>query len=81
MKIEDLIKTKKTNKINLSKILLLLVLFLISLILIKSNKNFKDNFYKYVFENNLAASAAALDVITSLISSLSALLLSKFAKS
>ena len=53
MKIKDLIKTKKTNKINLSKILLLLVLFLISLILIKSNKNFKDNFYKYVFENNI----------------------------
>jgi len=55
MRIEDLIgkQEKKKKQFNLTKLLLIVILFLVCLISIKSNNKFKDKFYKYVFENNI----------------------------
>ena len=54
MRIEDLIgEKKKKHKFNINKLLFLIVVFLICLISIKSNDDFKDKFYKYVFSDNI----------------------------
>ena len=55
MKIDDLIPKKEKSNC-LSKILILIILFLSLLITFKSNSSFKDKFYRYVFEDNISFS-------------------------
>ncbi len=44
---------KKSIKTFISKCLIVIILFLLTLIMIKSNNSFKNNIIKYVYEDNL----------------------------
>lgn len=47
-------ETKKYNCFNLTKVLITIICTLLLLIILKTNKEFKKEFYKYVYEDNIS---------------------------